>query len=94
MQIQLYNMKSYTAFKKKYKTCQSETEQLALLKDFMFSLSPDELFTWMNEGTEIIYKSLSELLKTGNPEDLKYVKNYIHSLEKIMKKEPLLSKAA
>ncbi len=79
---------------KKYKKCQSEAEEMDAVKEFMFSLSPDDLFQWMTEGTDFIYKTLSEMLKTGNPEDLEYVKSYIRNLESIMKKEPLLSKAA
>jgi hypothetical protein len=87
-------MTPYTSFLKKYKSCSSEAEQLSLLKDFMLNLPPDKFFAWMSEGTDIIDASLRELMKTGNPDDLQFVKTYIKDLEMGLKKETALGQAA
>ena len=88
-------MRKYTAFLKKYKVATSEDAQKELLKQFMFSLSPDELVLFLTESGEFIESGLTELIQSRDNSHIEFAKNYIDELETILKKDTtVLLKAA
>lgn len=78
-------MTKYNIFLKKHKEAKTEIEQKALLKDYLFSLSPKELIQWYMETPDIIEKNLTKLIvlegEDGRKEAQEYLASAIDDLE-------------
>lgn len=74
-------MNKYAVFFENYKQAQNKDAQIALLKDFLFSLTPDELMAWLKDSNQIIKDNLSQLIHSGDAESLQYAKDCINEME-------------
>jgi hypothetical protein len=86
-------MNKYAVFFENYKQAQSKDAQMTLLKDFLFSLSPDELMAWLKDSNQIIKDNLSQLIHSGDVESLQYAKDCINEMEAFLNPK-LVRKAA
>jgi hypothetical protein len=85
----------YAAFKKAYKKEKNAEAQNLLLKNFMLSLSPDELIEWLMEGNKIMSDYLDALVDSKDLNNLQLASNEIESLEAMLKNSnSTVSKAA
>jgi hypothetical protein len=77
-------MENHTDFEEKYKSASSEEEKNELLKNYMLTLSPDELHKFLvTDLTEI----WDELLSIGDDEAITLLENSLEETRAIVKKE-------
>jgi hypothetical protein len=85
----------YAVFKKEYKKAKDAEAQNVLLKNFMLSLSPDELIEWLMEGNKIISDYLDTLVDSNENDKIQLASDEIESLEALLKNSNVnISKAA
>jgi hypothetical protein len=87
-------MNKYDAFNKQYRLTKDENARTLLMKDFMLSLSPDELIDWLREGNKDIVNYISTLIQTKEPDNLARAEKCIQEVEVLLKKDLAVSKAA
>ena len=79
-------MTKYDILLKKHIAAKTVTEQKALVKEYLLSLSPDELIQWYMETPDIIEKNINELIalegEKGRQEARAYLASAIETLEK------------
>lgn len=83
-------MTKYDIFLKKHKQAKTETEEKALLNDYLLSLSSEELIQWYMETPDIIEQNLNELIvlkgEEGRQAAIAYLTSAIEVLEKDKKR--------
>jgi hypothetical protein len=88
-------MDKYQVFYKNYFSVSDEDMRTLLMKDFMLSLSSDELIDWLREGNKDIVNYISTLIQTKEPENLARAEKCIQEVEGLFKKDIVsVSKAA
>jgi hypothetical protein len=88
-------MDKYQVFYKNYFSVSDEDMRTLLMKDFMLSLSSDELIDWLREGNKDIVNYISTLIQTKEPENLARAEKCIQEVEGLFKKDMVsVSKAA
>jgi hypothetical protein len=88
-------MNKYDVFYKQYRLIKSEDARTLYMKDFMLSLSSDELIDWLREGNKDIVNYISTLIQTKEPENLARAEKCIQDVEGLFKKDMVsVSKAA
>jgi hypothetical protein len=88
-------MDKYQVFYKNYFSVSDEDMRTLLMKDFMLSLSSDELIDWLREGNKDIVNYISILIQTKEPENLARAEKCIQDVEGLFKKDIVsVSKAA
>jgi hypothetical protein len=76
-------MEKYHDFEKKYKAASSEEEKNELLKNYMLTLSPDELHKFLVTDLVEIW---DELLSIGDNDAISILKNSLVETKGIVKK--------
>jgi hypothetical protein len=76
-------MEKYHDFEEKYKAASSEEEKNELLKNYMLTLSPDELHKFLVTDLVEIW---DELLSIGDDEAISILKNSLEETKVIVKK--------
>lgn len=86
-------MEKHQDFEEQYKASFSEEEKNELLKNYMLSLSPDELHKFLVTDLAEIW---DELLSIGDDEAIALLESSLEETRAIVKKErkPLVAKAA
>ena len=56
-----------------------------LLKEFLFSLPPDELIAWLKDSNKIIKDNLSQLINSGDPSNMQFAKDCLDEMEAFLK---------
>lgn len=93
--LNFHKMDKYQTFFNDYASVSDEGKQGLMMKDFMLSLSPDELIDWLREGNRDIVNYISALIQTKEPENLAHAEMCIQEVEGLFKKEIVaVSKAA
>lgn len=88
-------MDKYQVFFNDYHSVSDEATRDSMMKDFLFSLSPDEFVYWMKEGNREMAEALRELIKTNDPENIAYAKKHVDEIIAMLKpKNSVVSKAA
>jgi hypothetical protein len=88
-------MNKYDVFYKEYRLIKDEDARTLFMKDFMLSLSSDELIDWLREGNKDIVNYISTLIQTKEPENLARAEKCIQEVEGLFKKDRVsVSKAA
>lgn len=88
-------MDKFQMFYKNYHAVSDEATRDLMMKDFLFSLSPDEFVYWMKEGNREMAEALRELIQTNDPENIAYAKSYVDDMIALLKpKSAVVSKAA
>lgn len=82
-------MNKYSEFFENYKDAQTKEDKSELLKDFLFSLSPNELLTWFREGNMIIKDNLSQLIQTNDAKNLQFVEDCLDDMESFLTQKPV-----
>ncbi len=77
-------MENVIAFEEKYKASVSEEEKNELLKNYMLTLSPEELHKFLVTDLVDIW---DELLSIGNDEAISLLENSLEETRVIIKKE-------
>lgn len=77
-------MENVIAFEEKYKASVSEEEKNELLKNYMLTLSPEELHKFLVTDLVDIWE---ELLSIGNDEAISLLENSLEETRAIIKKE-------
>jgi hypothetical protein len=88
-------MDKFQMFYKNYHAVSDEGTRDSMMKDFLFSLSPDEFVYWMKEGNREMAEALRELIQTKDPDNIAYAKSYVDDMIALLKpKSAVVSKAA
>jgi hypothetical protein len=88
-------MDKYQTFYTNYYAVTNEGVRGLMMKDFMLSLSSDELIDWLREGNKDIVNYISTLIQTKEPENLARAEKCIQEVEGLFKKDTVaVSKAA
>lgn len=82
-------MNKYSEFFENYKEAQTKEDKSELLKDFLFSLSPNELVAWFREGNLVIKDNLSQLIQTNDAKNLQFVEDCLDDMESFLAQKPV-----
>ena len=77
-------MNKYNVFLESYSLASDKEKRETLLKEFLFSLSPDELIAWLKDGNKIIRENLSQLINSGESSNVQFAKDCLDELESFL----------
>ena len=78
-------MDKYQVFFNDYHAVSDEETRDLMMKEFIFSLSPDEFVYWMKEGNREMAAALRELIQTNEPNNIAYAKSYVDEVASLLK---------
>lgn len=82
-------MKGYASFLKKHKTAKTETEQLEILKNYLFGLSNDDFAKFLNMGN--LVEDVRFIFAEGTEKNKQQIIETLGSMEAIIVKSNTFS---
>jgi hypothetical protein len=89
---QKFKMVGYASFLKNHKVAQTETEQLEILKKYLFSLSNEDFAAFLNMGNMV--EDVRFILAEGTEKNRQNIIETLDSMEAIILKSKALSAKA
>ena len=74
-------MNQYSIFFEKYTLTNDKEKREVLLKEFLFSLPPEELIAWLKDSNKIIKDNLSQLINSGDGSNIQFAKDCLDEME-------------
>ena len=78
-------MNNYSIFFEKYTLTSDKEKREKLLKEFLFSLPPDELILWLKDSNKILKDNLSQLINSGESSNIQFAKDCLDEMEAFLK---------
>ena len=82
-------MNAYTIFFEKYQQTNDKTQREQLMREFMFSLSPDELTTFLSDNNKALRDSLSQLIQSGDASNIQFAQDCIDNMDSFLQPQPV-----
>ena len=77
-------MNDYSLFLKKYVLTKDKEKRETLLKEFLFSLPPDELIAWLKDSNKILKDNLTQLINSGDSSNIQFAKDCLDEMTAVL----------
>ena len=77
-------MNDYSLFFEKYVLTKDKEKRETLLKEFLFSLPPDELIAWLKDSNKILKDNLTQLINSGDSSNIQFAKDCLDEMTAVL----------